>query len=186
MRKDFGIQTWLYPMPVLIIGTWNEDGTANAMNAAWGGIYDTNKISVCIDPGHKTAANLLRHEAFTVCIGEASLVTACDYLGIVSGNDTPDKLARAGVHAENSPFVHAPRLSEFGMILECRLISFDEKTGCTVGDIVNISADQRVLDEEGKISPEKLAPICFDPVHHTYLKLGEAAGKAFSDGKKLQ
>ena len=185
MRKDFGAQCWLYPMPVLIVATWNEDGTANAMNAAWGGIHDTNQIGVCIDPGHKTAENLLKRKCFTVSIGEASLTTVCDYVGVVSGSKTPDKLQRAGLHAIPSDKVDAPLLEEFGMTLECRLISYDESCGCAVGEIVNISADERIL-EDGKISPDKLAPICFDPVHHTYRKLGEIVGTAFKDGLELK
>ena len=102
MRKNFGVQTWLYPMPVLIIGTWNEDDTPNAMNAAWGGIHDTNQIGVCIDPGHKTAKNLLQRQAFTVSIADAAHVTACDYVGIVSGNKEKDKFSKAGFTAEKS------------------------------------------------------------------------------------
>ena len=186
MRKNFGPQNWLYPMPVLIVGSWNSDGSANAMTAAWGGIHDTNKIAVCVDPGHLTADNIVRTGCFTVSIGDAAHVTACDYFGIVSGREDQDKIAKAGVHAIPAEHVNAPLFDEFAMTLECRLISFDNQTGCTVAEIVNISADERILDENGKISAEKLDPLIFDAVCHTYRKLGAVAGLAFKDGLKLK
>ncbi len=185
MRRNFGAETWLYPMPVLIIGTYDETGVPDAMNAAWGGIRDTGQIAVCIDPGHKTAANLVKQKAFTVSIADAGHLAACDYVGIVSGNDVPDKFARAGFHALRSEFVNAPLIAELPMALECRLISFDPESGRTAGEIVNVSADESVLTA-GKIDPKKLRPITYDPVHHDYLVLGETVGKAFSDGKKLK
>jgi flavin reductase (DIM6/NTAB) family NADH-FMN oxidoreductase RutF len=186
MRKNFGVKTWLYPMPVLIIGTYNENGTPNVMNAAWGGIHDTNQIAVCIDPGHKTAKNLVSRGFFTVSIGDAAHVTACDYVGLVSGNDTQEKTAKANFTTAKAEFADAPVIQELPMTLECRLISYDDKTGCTVGEILNVSADEAVLDEEGNISPDKMEPICFDPVHHTYRKLGDIAGFAFKDGLALK
>lgn len=185
MRKNFGAQTILYPMPVFIIATYNEDGTPNAMNAAWGGIHDTNQIGICIAPDHKTAKNILKRKCFTVSMADAAHVVPCDYVGIVSGNDVPDKLAKAGFHTVKSDFVDAPVIAELPMTLECRLISFDEKTGCTVGEIINVSADEHILTE-GKIDPAKLRPITFDPVNHTYLELGGKAGDAFKDGLKLK
>lgn len=185
MRKNFGPQSWLYPMPVLIIGTFDENGDPDLMNAAWGGIHDTNQIAVCIDPGHKTAANLLVNKCFTVSIGTAGCVTGCDYVGIVSANNEPQKVAKSGFHIEKSATVNAPLAAELPMALECELVSFDPATGCTVGKILNVCADEKILDGNGKISPEKLQPICFDPVNHTYRTLGEIAGFAFADGKKL-
>ena len=185
MRKNFGAQTILYPMPVFIIATYNEDGTPNAMNAAWGGIHDTNQIGICIAPDHKTAKNILQRKYFTVSMADAAHVVPCDYVGIVSGNDVPDKLEKARFHTVKSDFVDAPVIAELLMTLECRLISFDEKTGCTVGEIVNVSADESILTE-GKIDPAKLRPIIFDPVNHTYLELGDKAGDAFKDGLKLK
>ncbi len=186
MRKNFGPQSWLYPMPVLIISTYDENGNPNAMNAAWGGIYDTNKLAVCIDPGHKTAKNLMLRKSFTVSIADAAHVTECDYLGITSGNKVPDKIAKAGFTVSKSEFVDAPVINELPMNIECRVISFDENAGCTVAEIVNISADESILDENGRISPAKFEPITFDPVNHTYLKLGTAAGHAFKDGAKIK
>ena len=172
-------------MPVLIIGTYDENGVPNAMNAAWGGIHDTNQIGVCIDPSHKTAENLLAKKAFTVSIGDAAHVVECDFVGLASGNKEPDKIAKSGLHTHKAEFVDAPVIDELPMTLECRLKSYDPETGCTVGEIVNVSADERVLNGNGQIDPLKLEAITFDPVSHTYLKLGEAVGSAFRDGKKL-
>lgn len=186
MRKNFGVKTWLFPMPVLIIGTYDENGNPDAMNAAWGGIHDTNQLGVCIDPGHKTAENLLAKKCFTVSVGTAETVIPCDYVGLVSGHDVPDKLVKAGFHASKAEFVDAPVIDELPMTIECRLLSFDEVHGCAVGEIVNISADEKILDENGNISLEKLVPICYDPVHHTYVKMGAVAGKAFFDGLQLK
>lgn len=186
MRKDFGVQTWLFPMPVLIIGTYNEDGSPNAMNAAWGGIHDTNQIGVCIDPGHKTAENLQKRGFFTVSIADAGHVIECDYVGIASGNKTPDKVKKAGFTVEKAKFADAPVFLELPMTLECKLISYDNTCGCAVGEILNVSADAEILDENGKISPAKLRPITFDPVNHTYIELGAVAGNAFKDGLKIK
>lgn len=186
MRKNFGVQTWLYPMPVLIVGTYDEAGVPDAMNAAWGGIHDTNQIGVCIDPGHKTAKNLLVGKAFTVSIGDAAHVVECDFMGIVSANELPGKLEQAGLHTHKAEFVDAPVIEEFPMTLECRLVSYDPETGCTVGEIVNVSADERILDTTGKIDPAAFEPITFDPVNHVYRKLGEVVGTAFRDGRKLR
>lgn len=186
MRKNFGVQTWLYPMPVLMIGTYDADGNADIMNAAWGGIHDTHQLAVCIDPGHKTAGNLQLKQCFTVSIGTVASLAACDYAGLVSGKDVPDKVARAGFHPRKAAFVDAPLFDELPMTLESKVLSYDDKTGCTVAEILNISADDSILDAEGKIDPEKLRPVCYDPVHHTYRELGPIAGKAFHDGLVLK
>ncbi len=184
MKKNLGAQTIMFPMPVLIIATYNEDGTANAMNAAWGGIHDTNQIGICIAPEHKTAENILKRKAFTVSMADASHVTACDYVGIASGNKEPDKMKKAGFTVTKSEFVDAPVINELGMALECELVSYDVKTGCMVGNILNVCADEEVMTD-GKIDPQKLQPITYDPENHNYIKLGEVVGKAFSDGKSL-
>lgn len=186
MRKNFGAKPWLYPMPVLILGSYAEDGTPNAMNAAWGGISEENEISICVSDDHKTTANILARGAFTVSVADVANVVAADYVGIVSGNDVPDKLARAGWHAERSSFVDAPLFTELPMALECRLIGYDATACRLVGEIVNVSADERILTDNGKIDLAKFRPITYDPVGHRYFALGEAVGKAFSDGKKIK
>ena len=182
MRKNFGPKTMCYPMPVFIIGTYNADGTPNAMNAAWGGISEEAEISICVDNTHKTAENLIARKAFTVSMATAKYIAACDYVGLVSGNKEPDKFSKAGFHATASEFVDAPLIDELPMALECRVKSFTD--GILVGEIVNVCADESVLTN-GLIDPAKLRPITFDPVNNAYLALGEKVGDAFADGAKI-
>ena len=186
MRKNFGPKTMCYPMPVYIIATYNADGTPNAMNAAWGGISEEKEISICIDSAHKTAENLVARKAFTVSMATAKYVAACDYVGIVSGNKEPDKFAKAGFHATKSDYVDAPLIDELPMALECKVISYDEETCRLVGEIVNVCADESVLDENGKVDVSKLQPITYDSMNHHYLVLGEKVGQAFHDGLSLK
>jgi flavin reductase (DIM6/NTAB) family NADH-FMN oxidoreductase RutF len=172
-------------MPVLIVGTYDENGTPNAMNAAWGGIYDTNQVMVCLADDHKTTENIKATGAFTVSFATSGTVVPCDYVGIVSANDVPDKFARAGFHAVKSEFVNAPIIEELPMTVECKLIKFNED-GICIGEIVNVSADESILDESGKVDAKALNPICYDSVSHGYWTLGEKVGQAFSDGKKIK
>ncbi len=184
MKVDFGKQTFLYPMPVLIIATYDKDGVPDAMNAAWGGIFNTNQICICLDKSHKTVANIKETKAFTVCVADVDHLVQCDYVGIVSANKVPDKLTKAGLKVSKSRFVNAPVLDDLKMVLECELVSYDEKNEQLVGNIINVAADESVLTE-GKIDPAKLKPITYDPVNHTYLQIGKIAGKAFEAGKAL-
>lgn len=175
----------VYPMPVFIIGAYDEDGVPNAMNAAWGGISEEDEISICISAGHKTTANILKSGAFTVSMATAEYVAECDYVGIVSGNKVPDKLEKCGFHTERSEFVNAPIIKELPMCVECRLRSYDENTCRLVGEIVNVSADESVLTD-GRIDPLKLRPITYDSANHAYHVLGEKIGQAFSDGLRIK
>lgn len=186
MRKNFGPKPMVYPMPVFIIGTYNEDGTANAMNAAWGGISEENEISICVSDDHKTTENLLKRKAFTVSMATADYVAECDYVGIVSGNDVPNKLEKAGLTTTKSEHVDAPIICELPMAVECKLKSYDPASCRLVGEIVNVCADESVLNEKGNIDVSKLKPITYDSSNHNYIVLGEIVGKAFSDGKKIK
>ena len=186
MRKNFGPKSMCYPMPVYIIATYNTDGTPNAMNAAWGGISEETEITICVDSAHKTAENLIARKAFTVSMATAKYMAACDYVGIVSGTREPDKFAKAGFHATKSQFVDAPLIDELPMALECEMISYDPETCHLVGKVVNVCVDEDYLDSDGKVDVAKLRPITFDPVHHRYLVLGEAVGRAFHDGLALK
>ena len=186
MRKNFGAKPMCYPMPVYIIGTYGKDGTPNAMNAAWGGISEDKEISICVSAEHKTTENILARRAFTVSMATAKYMRACDYVGIVSGTKEPDKFQKAGFHATPSEFVDAPLIDELPMAVECKLISYDPESCRLVGQIVNVSADEFVLGENGKVDPKKLQPITYDPMNHHYLVLGEAVGQAFHDGLSLK
>lgn len=85
-RKNFGAKPLTYPQPVFIIATYDENGNADAMNAAWGGISEGDELSLCLSAGHKTVKNLLKTGAFTVSMADAKYVAECDYVGIVSAN----------------------------------------------------------------------------------------------------
>ena len=183
MRKDLGVKPCMYPEPVLIIGTYNEDGTPNAMNAAWGGIHQDKEVYVCVDKGHRTADNLSKRKAFTLSMANADNIVSCDYVGIVSGNDVPDKFARAGFTATKSAHVDAPIINELPLTIECTVISYENEE--LIGRIENISVDDSILTD-GRVDPKKLNPLTYDGFNHTYHVLGEEAGKAFSIGKKLK
>ncbi len=185
MRKNFGADSSVYPMPVFIVAAYDEEGNANCMNAAWGGVYESGQLMLCLSHGHKTTQNIKTSRAFTVSIADSRNVVAADYVGIESGNKAPDKMKKAGFTVAKSEFVNAPIINELLMTVECELVKFNED-GICIGKIVNISADESILGDDGLIDPQKLSPITFDPVHNTYIKLGEKVGNAFSDGKKLK
>lgn len=186
MRKNLGAKPYTYPQPVFMIATYGEDGTPDLMNAAWGGISEDKEISLCLSAGHKTTKNLINRKAFTISMAEAPYMAACDYVGIVSGNKESHKLEKAGFHAVKSEFVDAPLIEELSVAVECRLVSYDEETCRLVGEIVNVSVDERVLDENGNVDVAKVQPITFDPFNNTYVKLGEVVGNAFHDGLTLK
>ena len=181
-RTNFGANPIMFPQPVLIIGTYDEKGVPNAMNAAWGITTDFKEITISLSE-HKTTDNFKIRKAFTVSMATEDQVVACDYVGIESGRKVPDKFERAGFHATKSEFVDAPLIDELPMALECTVKSFND--GILIGEIVNVSADDSVITN-GKIDPKKLKPITFDPCNNTYIGLGEKVGNAFQDGRKLQ
>lgn len=181
-RVDFGPKPFIYPMPVLIVGTYDENGVPNAMNAAWGAITDMNEITISMSP-HKTTENLLKSGAFTVSFATEDTVVACDYVGVETASKVADKFAKAGFHATKSENVNAPLIDELPMALECKVKSYEDEI--LVGEIVNVCADESVLTA-GKVDPKKLKPIAYDPVNHTYMGLGEVVGKAFQDGLQLK
>ncbi len=184
MRRNFGTKSWFYPLPVLIIGTYNEDGTADAMNAAWGGLYDADQVVLCLSAGHRTTANIKKRGAFTVSFADAAHVVASDYVGMVSANAESAKMEKSGFHASRSEFVDAPLIDELPVALECKFIKVNED-GNVIGKIVNISVDESVLGADG-IDFGKFRPISFEPAHNGYHVLGERVGSAFKDGAALK
>lgn len=185
MRKNFGAKPILYPQPVFIIASYDEAGVPDAMNAAWGGISESNEISMCLSAGHKTVKNILARGAFTVSMGTAETLVSCDFVGLVSGNDVADKLDKAGFHAVKSEFVDAPIIEELPLAVECKLISYDPESCRMVGEIVNVCAEERILTN-GNVDPAKLRPITYDGMNHAYYVLGEKVGNAFCDGAALK
>lgn len=187
-RINLGQQTLLYPMPVLIIGTYDKDGNPNAMNAAWGGIYDYNQVMICLS-SHKTTENLRLNRCCTVSFATKKTIAISDYVGIISQNKVPNKIEKAGLHAVKAPNVNAPLFEEYPLTLELKLkevINEGEGGGNFIFDIVNISADSSILDENNKVVIEKLEPVFFDTITNTYREIGPAAAKAFNIGLTIK
>ena len=187
MRKDFGPQTWMYPMPVLIIGTYDENGKANAMNAAWGGIFDYNQIMVSLS-SHQKTDNIRKNKAFTISFATVDTVTSSDYVGIVSQKEEPNKIAKSGLIEEKTNKVNAPLFKNYPLTLECELVEIlgeEEGGGNFIGKIVNVSADESILTND-KVDYKKLKPLAFDPVTAKYIALGEEVAQAFLEGRKLK
>lgn len=188
MRKNLGAKPYIYPQPVLIVATYSEEGKADAMNVAYGGIVNSNRLQINIGVRHKTSDNIRAKGAFTVGIADVKNLVAADYVGIVSGHDEPEKMEKSGFHIVKSEFVDAPVIQELPVSLDCKVeeINQYDATLRIVAEIVNVSADEAVLDEAGNIDPARLGAISYDPAGHKYLKLGEAVGTAFSDGNQLK
>lgn len=187
MRKNFGKFPGLFPMPVLMVAAYDEDGTPCVMNAAWGMISARDKITLFIDEDHKTTKNIHLSKAFTVSLADEDHMVEADFFGIATGNKMPDKFARSGMTAKKSEFVNAPVICEFPIAMECELIEIinTENTHAIVGRIVNTSADEKVLGEDGKVVPDKIKALTFDQFRAGYYSIGERKGQAWSEGRKL-
>lgn len=186
--KSFGQKPWMLPQPVLIIGTYDEQGNPNAMNAAWGGQWDAKEIMIAMG-AHATTENLNRRREFTVAFATRRTMTAADFVGIVSAKHDSDKMRKTGWEAVKSEHVDAPVFTDFPMTLECRIkekIDESEEGYYIVAEIVDILVDDAYLASDGKPDVEKMQLITYDPVHHGYIALGERVGNAFSDGKSLK
>lgn len=183
-RVNFGVKPYSYPQPVWIIATYDENGTPDAMNAAWGGISEENEISVCLSESHKTCKNFEKTGAFTVSMADAAHIAGCDYVGMASGNNVTDKFKRAGFTATKSAFVNAPIINELAVCIECRVIEYNKKNCILRGEIVNVSVDESATTD-GKVDVSKVAPVCFDPFNNAYHVIGERVGGAWDAGKKL-
>lgn len=183
-RISFGAKPLSYPQPVWIIATYDENGTPDAMNAAWGGISEENEVSVCLSTEHKTCLNFEKTGAFTVSMADADHVAGCDYVGIASGNDTPDKFEKAGFTATKSSLVNAPIINELAVCMECRVIEYNKDTCILRGEILNVSVDEKAMTD-GKVDIMKVKPICFDPFNNTYNIMGEVVGTAWGSGTEI-
>ncbi len=184
MRKNFGAKPFTYPQPVWIIATYDENGVPDAMNAAWGGISEMNEVTVCLSADHKTCLNFAKTGAFTISMADEAHAASCDYVGMASGNKTPDKFERAGFTATKSELVNAPIINELAVCLECRVKSYDPDTCILKGEIVNVSVDENALTD-GKVDVSKVRPIAFDPFNNAYHVLGEKVGDAWGIGRSL-
>ena len=186
--KSFGQKPWVLPQLVLIIGTYNQDGTPNAMNAAWGGQWDAKEIMISMGK-HATTENLARCDEFTVAFATRDTMVASDFVGIVSAKKDPQKMQKTGWTATKAENVNAPVFTDFPMTMECRILRKIDETEegyYIVAEIVNILVDEAYLGEDGKPDVAKMQLITFEPVHHGYHMMGERVGNAFADGKALK
>ena len=187
MKKDLGVNCWLYPMPTYMIGTYNEDDSVDVMMMAWGGICAENMVALNLEADHKTVANLKARGAFTLAVPGTDTIRESDFFGIASSNKMADKFARSGLHAEKSARVDAPVIAEYPLTLECKVVEMQNQPyGLRVlGEIVNVLADEETLDEKGRIDVEKLHALAFDQMRNGYYALGEKVGQAWHTGADL-
>ncbi|MBQ7264297.1 MAG: flavin reductase family protein [Synergistaceae bacterium] len=187
MRKDLGVLQAVWPMPVLMVAAYGEDGRVSVMNAAWGQICAMDKVALFIDEDHKTTKDIRAKKAFTVALADVPHMAEADFFGIATGNTMPDKFERTGLHQTKSAHVDAPIIEELPLSMECELLEIvdTEALHCVVGKIVNVSVDERALDDQGKVDPTKLDAFAFDQFQHGYYAMGKKIGQAWDAGKGL-
>ena len=187
MRQKLNITEGIFPMPVLMVATYNDDGSVNVMNAAWGTMQERDTVALNLTETHKTVQNIKKRGAFTVSIADAAHVKEADYFGVESGNKVTDKLAKAGLTASKAETVDAPVINEFPLCLECEFIEYQQNEyGCgVIGKVVNVTADERVM-RDGKVDMSLVDAIAFDPYTHGYYRVSERVGEAFKDGLALK
>ncbi len=183
MRKNIKTTEAIFPMPVLMIATYNEDGSVDVMNAAWGTMFERDQVVLNLTETHKTVKNIKERKAFTVSIADSKHVVEADYFGVVSGNNTPNKFENSKLTATKSPNVDAPIINEFPICMECEFIEYGD---CgVIGKVVNTSVDEKVMNGEN-VDIELVNAIAFDPYNHGYYKVTERVGEAFKDGLQLK
>lgn len=187
MRKKLEITEGIFPMPVLMVATYNEDNSVNVMNAAWGTMQERGVVALNLTDSHKTVKNIKERGAFTVSIADVAHVVEADYFGVESGNRIPNKFGISGLTANKSEMLDAPVISEFPLCLECEFIEYQGgEYGCgVIGKVVNVTADERVMIND-KIDMSLVNAIAFDPYTHGYYKVSERVGEAFKDGLQLK
>jgi flavin reductase (DIM6/NTAB) family NADH-FMN oxidoreductase RutF len=186
--KNFKPKAWMLPQPVLIIGTYNADGTPNAMNAAWGGQWDMTEIMISMGK-HATTENLNRCGDFTVAFATTDTMVASDYVGVVSAKEHPDKMEKTGWKFVKSEHVDAPVFECFPITMECRIKEklYESESGYyIIADVLNIRCREEFLSSDGKPDVEKMQLITFDPIHNGYIALGKRVGNAFHDGLSMK
>ena len=185
MKKDLGVQQAVFPMPVLMIAAYDENGKVNVMNAAWGQIAASDTIALFISEAHKTTKNIRKTKAFTVSIADVDHMDVADYFGMASGNSVEDKFERTKYHVVKSTHVNAPIIEEFPVCMECELEDIVEGSiHAVVGKIINVCADASVLDEKGQVDVGKIHALMFDNFQRGYYEVGKKVGQAWDAGKK--
>ena len=186
MKRSFE-KGFFAPLPVLIIGTYDADGTANAMNAAWGGQIGMSQVSVSLSPSHKTTENIRLNREFTIAYATADQIAACDYVGVASGNKVENKLEKCGFTVTRSDKVNAPLIDQLPVAIECRVIDIQEEFGETrvVAEVVGLKADESVM-ADGKVDYDKVGLVTYDTVSKTYRAVGGSVAAARSVGRKFE
>ena len=183
MKKDLKVTPGIFPMPVLMIGTYNEDGSVDVMNAAWGMAQSMQHLKLCLTESHKTVKNMKRTGYCTVALATKDYVQESDYLGMVSGNTVTNKFEKSGLHATKSSLIDAPIIEEYPICMECKVVGFEDDG--TLVEVVNVSAEEKYLNEDGTLKLDEMGIISYDPYGHGYYQVGPKVGQAFSDGKSL-
>ena len=187
MRRKIDVTEGIFPMPVLMIATYNEDGTVDVMNAAWGTMLSNDEVILNLTKTHKTVQNILQRKAFTISIADSHHVKEADFFGMVSGNNEPNKFAKSHLTQVKSENVDAPIINEFPICLECKLIEYqDDQYGCgVIGKVVSVTVLDKVMTGD-KVDINLVSAIAFDPYTHGYYKVSERVGDAFHDGLELK
>lgn len=187
MTKNLGVKPYLFPMPTYMIGTYNEDDSVDVMMMAWGGICAEDMVALNLEAEHKTVANIEARKAFTLAVPGTDTLKESDFLGIATANKMKDKFVRSGLHAVKSERVDAPIITEYPITLECEVIEMQSQPyGLRVlGRILNVIADEKVLDEKGKIDVSKICAFAFDQMQNGYYAIGEKVGQAWQSGAGL-
>lgn len=190
MKKSLGARRFIYPLPVLMVGSYDENGRPDVCNVGWGGICCSTPpcVTIGLAHGRRTLANIQHSLAFTVGIPSADQEVQADYFGCATAHVEPDKIAKAGMHAVRSEKVNAPVIEEFKLTLECRVVEMHDLGSHIqiVGEIVDALAEEEILNEEGGVDIAKLDPILVDPSADTYHRVGECIGRIFHDGLVLK
>lgn len=183
MKKSFD-KGFVAPHPVFIIATYDVDGTPNAMNAAWCGQVGPNQLSISLSP-HNSTENIKRLKEFSVSYATKEMISACDYVGMVSKNKVANKLQKAGLSVTKSDKINAPIINELPVAIECKVIKIEEefKETRVVAEIVGLKADENVLTD-GKVDFSKLHLVIFDTVSLCYREVKDSVGNAWNVGKK--
>lgn len=187
MKKQIKTTEAIFPMPVLLISTFNENGSVNVMNAAWGTMLDRDMVALNLTETHKTVENIKARKGFVVHLADAKHVVEADWFGVVSGNKNPDKFAKSGMTFVKSELVDAPIINELPVAIECEFVEYqNDSTGIgVIGKVVRTSVEEVNL-KDGKVDIDSLEAIAFDPYTHGYYKVGGRVGEAFKDGLKLK
>ena len=187
MKRELPVKPYLFPMPVLMIATYGDDEMVDVMNMAWGGICAENMVSLNIDEEHKTSQNIKKRGSFTLSIADIPHMAEADFFGIASGNRMKDKFERSGLTAIKSEKVDAPVIQEFPLTLECKVVEAKHEIYGfhVIGEIVGILAEENILNEAGKVEPEKLNAFIFDQFQNGYYAVGEKIGQAWNAGADL-